>query len=103
FFVSFCYLNALYRSFKIPWGNVTVSDVLIKGVPILGVVCTLLAYLASEPVFPWHDYVTSLSLGSVKFVRVLIPIAALCVLAAISLGKVRAVLLRRTRKRVDVE
>jgi hypothetical protein len=103
FFISFCYLDALYRSFSIPWGNVSVSDVLVKGVPALGALVAAILYLVAEPVFPWHSYLSNLKLESGEFVRFVLLLAAGSALAALATGKVRANRLRHSKRRVDVE
>jgi hypothetical protein len=103
FFVSYCYLDALYKSFNLPWGNVSVSDVLIKGIPALGALVGVLLYLVAEPAFPWHGYLTNLTLASRDFVRFVLVLAAACALVAIATGKFRARRLRQSKRRVDIE
>lgn len=102
FFVSFCYLDAFYGSLNIPWGNLSVADILVKGIPALGVVVVTLAYLIAEPGFPWHDDLAQVTLASTAFVRLLLPLTSASALVAIVLGKVRARRYRHSRRRVDI-
>ena len=102
-FVSFCYLSSLYKSFNIPWGNVAVSDVLIKGFPAIGVVVVAAVYLASDPAFPWHQYLASLPNQTVNLIRFLLPVTAASALVATGIGKLRAILIRRSSRRANIE
>jgi len=102
-FISVCYLNSLYSSFNLAWGNVTLVDVLLRALPALGVVVVGLIYILTDPHFPWSVNPVELStIRPLAILRTLLPVTALLALAAILLGKLRAWRIRHSRRRVEV-
>ena len=102
FLIGFCYLNSLYADFGIPWGNVSVADVLVKSLPGLGVIIVALTYLVTEPAFPWSAVLREIRPDPINLARILMVLAAVCALVAVTLGKLRASRLRKSRRKVQI-